>query len=131
MAEYEYFQDLWPPNKVSLFEGDETLCGYAEHFLGWAEKLVANVTANPNSVAVNQAYLQLLHKYHEWRVTVPKNHRNRMNESGHTCIFHIFEGAYQALRAVELSLTPPLLYIPEPTSPREVIYTPLILGEED
>ncbi len=131
MADYEYFEDLWPPNQGSMFEGDDSLCAFAEHFLEWAEDLAAEATDGSDQVAVNQAKVQLLDRYFEWRATVPKTHRNRVSESGHTCIFHVFEGTYYVLRAVELSLTPPLLFIPEPPPPTEMIYTPLILGEEE
>jgi ribosome-associated toxin RatA of RatAB toxin-antitoxin module len=130
MAEYEYFESLWPLDKDSLFEGVEGLCDYAEAFLEWAEEVVADATTDSNLVAVNQAKVRLIDKYFEWRATVPKTHRNRVNDSGHACIFHVFEKTYQVLRATELSLRPPPLYIPEPPRSKEVIYTPLILGEE-
>ena len=118
-----------PP--VSLLEGYR-LCPYARSFLEWAEELVTQAMSKRDTVGVNQAKLRLLDKYFDWRTEVPQAHRNRTGSyNGHVCIFHVFEEAYRVLRVAELSLTPSPLYIPAPRPPREVIYTPLILGERD
>lgn len=130
MGKYEYFSRLWPENQESLFDGDESLCDHAEDFSAWAEDLVAKVKTEPDQVAVNQAKVQLIDRYFDWRSTVPKSHRNRISETGHTCIFHVFEKTYQALRAIELSLKTTPLVIPETSPAKATIYQPLILGEE-
>jgi hypothetical protein len=83
---------------------------------------VASIAQRSNDkgiVAVNQAYVRLITKYFDWRSAVPKAHRNRIGETGHTCIFHVFERAYHQLRVIELTVTSqPLLFLPpEPPPP--------------
>jgi len=113
------FDTLW--NRFDDFELPEqqnTLCAYAHQFSQWVSALLTDATTKPNLVTINQAKLQLLDKYFEWRAYVPKPHRERTGgRSGHTCIFHVFVDAYQTLKVTELSLTPPLLFLPEPAPP--------------
>ena len=63
-------------------------------------------------VSINQAKIQLVDKFFEWYRYVPRNHKLRMGSSGHTCIFQVFENGYQRLKVIELSITPPLLFLP-------------------
>jgi hypothetical protein len=96
------------------------ICAAAHQFQQWAEALCVGVarialqSSDDGVVAVNQAVVRLTTRYFEWRSAVPKAHRTHIAETGHTCIFHIFEHAYQQLRVIELSLTPPLLFLPPP-----------------
>src|SRR5687767_9305832 len=89
-------------------------CAYALRFKKWAEALCLSVGEAVRQdgagavVAVNQAKVLLVDKYFEWRAAAPKAHRNRTGE-GHTCLFHVMDETYRTLRAIELSLTPPLL----------------------
>jgi hypothetical protein len=98
-------------------------CAYAARFKQWTETLCASVGEAARygnakaAVAVNQAKVLLVDKYFEWRAAAPKAHRNRTGE-GHTCLFHVFDETYRTLRAIELSLTPPLLFLPPPPPPR-------------
>lgn len=122
-----------------LPQGQTTYCAYAAQFKRWSDALcttaatTAQAAGAEGAVAVNQAYVQLLTKYFDWRSAVPKSHRNRIGDLGHTCIFHVFAQAYQQLRTVELSLSPPLLFLPvapaEP--PPQPVYklTGIPLGE--
>ena len=93
------------------------ICAAAQQFQQWTETLCTSVVKAGRydnasaAVAVNQAKLLLLDKYFEWRAAVPKSHRNRTGE-GHTCLYHVFVETYQTLRVIELSLTPPLLFLP-------------------
>src|SRR6266542_3735140 len=103
------FDDLW--NK----EPTIPLCPFAESFSKWAEELVGRTLHMPSVVAINQAKILLLDKYFEWRSYVPRKHRVIVGQqSGHICIFQIFEQNYERLKLVELSLTPPMLFIPAP-----------------
>lgn len=107
------FETIW--NRIQEFEFPEPRpqqCVYALHFAEWTTQLTANVAQNPHIVFVNQAKIMLVDKYFEWRNSVPKSHRNRLGNNGHICIFQTFVDAYEQIRVVELSLTPPMLYLP-------------------
>jgi hypothetical protein len=68
-------------------------------------------------------------KYFEWRSTVPKSHKNRIGETtSHLCIFNVWLEGYKTLRAVELSLTPPLVLLP-PAPPAKSAKTTLSIAE--
>jgi hypothetical protein len=93
------------------------ICAPARQFQQWAEALCTSIYAEVQrdntrgAIAVNQGKVLLIDKLHEWRATAPKDHRNRVGR-GHTCLLDIFDQTYRALRAIELSLTPPLLFLP-------------------
>ncbi len=117
------FEDQWyrhqfelPPGAMDSVDGvpeRQTYCVYAIRFNTWAEELCVGATTNPSIVSINQAKVLLLDKYMQWRSFVPKRHR-AYTGSAHTCIFHVFEIAYDRLKVVELSLTPPMLFLPVP-----------------
>lgn len=98
------------------------LCVYAQKFSDWAEQLCGGVLQDPTIVGINQAKVQLLDKFFEWRTFAPKRHRTITaggvsGPTGHTCIFHVFVAAYERLKVVELSLTPPMLFLPPAPTP--------------
>jgi hypothetical protein len=97
-----------------LLETVEDCCEYAKHFHAWTKQVCEQASRSGDLVQLNQAKVRLLDRYFEWRVVVPKSHRNRTAEHGHLCVFHIFERAYQSLKIAELSLTGPLLFLPPP-----------------
>lgn len=112
------FEELW--NRAEEFElpdAEAEICIFARKFSEWTRELCASSTQSASLVAINQAKILLIDKYFEWRSVVPKAHRNRMSGGGHICIFQVFEQAYITLRAVELALTPPMLFIPPPPLP--------------
>lgn len=112
-------------------ETDDDYCAYARQFAQWAAELVAEATNYPDVVIINQTKVQLVDKYFEWRTYVPKAHRERTGgRAGHTCIFHVFAEAYDALKVAELALIPPLLFLPEPPPPPPQI-AGIFLGETD
>lgn len=86
------------------------LCRYAVQFKLWADTLCDKHTGA--IVDINQAKVLLLDKYYDWKQYVPKPHRKHTGDRGHTCIFHVFEATYKTLRLAELSLNPPLLFLP-------------------
>lgn len=106
-------------------------CNFAQGFFEWANELCANASERKSTVFVNQAKVLLLDKYFEWRAFVPKSHRNRIGGSGHICVFQVFAEAYERLKVLELSITPPMLFLP-PTlpapSPPQALPTPQIAG---
>lgn len=112
------FQEIW--NSIEDFELPEkgsNWCSYAVRFSEWAEEL-CDFADDPSVVSVNQAKVQLIDKYFEWYRYVAKSHRYRIGARGHTCIFQVFESSYERLKVIELSLTPPLLFVPlEPPPP--------------
>src|SRR5512139_544207 len=91
-------------------------CPYAQTFSEWVEELL-QVTLDPNIVTINQAKVQLVDKFFEWRRFVPRSHRRHLGETGHICVYQVFVSAYERLKVVELSLTPPMLFIPPPPLP--------------
>jgi hypothetical protein len=120
------FETIW--NSVDDFVVPrETMkwCPYARKFAEWSASLIS-VSQEPSLVEVNQAKVLLLDKYFEWRSHVPKSHRNRVGPGGHRCIYHVFEQTYEKLKVIELSLTPPLLFLPPPPPPPPP--TPQIAG---
>jgi hypothetical protein len=120
------FSDIWRGVEEFEFKRPEEQpdwCVFAFAFSDWIERLNQEiVTDDPTVVAVNQAKVLLIDKYFEWRSIVPKNHRNRIGEVGHTCIFHVFEQGYERLRAIELALMPPLLFSPPKPAPPPGLY---------
>lgn len=109
------FEVLWnrESNLFDLLQEPER-CVFAQRLFDWSSELVASVSNNASIVFVNQAKVLLLDKYFEWRSFVPKSHRNRLGAIGHSCIFQVFCEAYESLKVVELSLTPPMLFLPQP-----------------
>lgn len=129
-AQKPLFDTIW--TRFGDFEFAEepvNFCCYAEEFAEWANGLVATVAQEPSVVSVNQAKLLLQDKWHDWRSIVPKRHRDRLSPKGHTCIFQVYVLAYSQLRVVELSLTPPLLFLPPPP-PQPPEIAGIFLGEE-
>jgi hypothetical protein len=127
------FEQLWHRHDDFEFsEPGPDYCPYAEQFHGWAEALWRTATQRATVVSINQAKVLLLDKYFEWRAAVPKAHRNHLSSStGHTCIFYVFEEAYERLKVVELSLAPPMLFLPEPPPPPPQIAGIFIGNVED
>jgi len=117
----EYFKYIW--NGVTNFEipdQAENICPYAAAFLNWADRMLESLN-NPDVVSINQAKIQLTDKFFEWHSYVPRAHQLRLGVHGHTCIFQVFDKTYEKLHIIELSITPPLIFIPisPPTPPPE------------
>ena len=113
------FGDQWNCDDIGIGDAFSQLpesriwhCVYAQRFAEWSNGLITSVAQEPDAVGVNQAKLLLQDKWHDWRSLVPKAHRNQFSSRGHTCIFQVYEKAYIQLRRIELSLTPPLLFLP-------------------
>jgi hypothetical protein len=119
----ERFHNIWRQiSDIELPEPVENKCFYAHGFTTWVEQLI-NGLSTPSAVSINQAKVLLLDKYFEWHRYVPNEHRLRLGQRGHICIFQVFEAAYDHLKVIELSLTPPLLFLPNneqiiPPTPR-------------
>jgi hypothetical protein len=105
------------------------LCPYALAFAEFADRLCEPEIEGPSIVGVNQAILQLTKKYFEWFNKVPKRHQYHLSENGHTCIFQVFVEAYEKLSMIELTISPPKLYIPpKPPPPAPPPPPPKIAG---
>jgi len=130
------FNTLWDRNNDFELQEPVNLCRHARAFSDWADwaTQVLGLNNNPNIVAVNQAKVLLVDKYFEWYSVVPKRHRHRLGNRGHTCIFQVFLQVYQQLKALELSLTPPMLFLPSPPPPPPQIagiFIGEVIGEEE
>jgi hypothetical protein len=103
-------------------------CAYAQIFHRWCGELLSQfVDSGPTPVRLAQAKVLLQDRYFGLRASVPKSHRNRMGGHGHICIFQVYEQAYQKIRLVELTLTPPQVVVPTPPPP-QAAPKPALLG---
>ena len=125
------FFSIWngiPGLEIPESNDDETICVYALGFLNWTENLMKSFE-KPDIIRINQAKILLMDKFFDWQRFVPQSHRQRLGVHGHTCIFQILEKAYERLRIMELSLTPPIYFLPEnPIKPPN--FLGLVLGED-
>jgi hypothetical protein len=132
-----FFESLWT-EPMTAEEEQPSLCRFSVPFQQWAETLITPVLQRPTHVGINQAKILLLDKYFEWRNVAPRAHRDKVNTAGHTCLWHVFEAAYNRLKEAELSLTPPMLFVPPPppalpppTQPSRPQITGIFLGVEE
>ena len=124
----ESFYSVW--NQIEGLEiaepADHTICVYAASFQRWVDEL-AKMMEKPTVVFINQTKIMLSDKYFDWERLVPQSHRQRLGVHGHTCIYQVYKKAYEQLRVIELSLTPPQLCIPSKPEPYNV--NAIALGE--
>lgn len=116
------FLSIWNSiGKLDIPEPEEdTICIFALRFQEWVDRLL-RVLENPEVVLINQAKVLLTDKFFDWQRFVPQSHRQRLGIHGHTCVFQVFEDAYEKLRFVELNLTPPMLFLPhDPPKPHNI-----------
>jgi hypothetical protein len=88
-------------------------CEYAQAFAVYAQEVCQVALQNATHVTLNQALLQLTKKYWEYYYVVPKRH----GKPSHPCIHAVFQQYSEVLRAKELQLQPPMLFIPPPAAP--------------
>ncbi|MBN1813646.1 MAG: hypothetical protein JXA14_17535 [Anaerolineae bacterium] len=110
------FGTIWARFGDLELSGDPGLlsCRFAESYDGWASGVLAKVQQKRDVVTVNQAKLLLADKYFQYFQTVPQSHRYHLSPRGHRCVFQAFLEAYKQLKAFELSITPPMIFIPPP-----------------
>lgn len=112
MEEDQQFSSLWSQARgIEVVEEKKKVCSYAKEFSKWVDQLLSEEIQYSN-VSINQAKIQLVDKFFEWYRYVPRSHKLRMGSRGHTCIFQVFENGYQRLKVIELTITPPLLFLP-------------------
>lgn len=134
MARDHWFDDRWDQYTNAEFlkreqEEDNDHCSYARKFSEWIATLPTITTRRPDIITINQDMVQLLNKFFEWYAYVPKSHREKAGRRcGHTCIFQVFVDAYHTLKVAELSLTPPLLFLPKEPPPPPPASPPHIAG---
>src|SRR5687767_12188371 len=92
-------------------------CAHARQFSEWAHALLARLLAGADRAALDRTKVLLVDRYFEWRAHVPAQHRNRLGQTGHPCIFQVFADAYQQLKVAELALTPPAAVVPPRATP--------------
>lgn len=105
-------------------EEPDAHCSYACVFQEWTEELASQLLVQATIVSINQAKVLLLDQYQKWRDSVPKAHQSYTGNR-HICIFHVFDDFYKRLRMAELSLQPPMLFLPEPPTPASLDTRPL------
>mgnify|MGYP001145119920 CR=1 FL=1 len=106
-------------NTFAFSEKAEELvsCRYAEQFSRYVEEQYQAAAQNPSHIALNQALLQVCKKYWEWFYVIPKSHRHVVDGRKHRCVHLVFREAYEKLKALEMMLQPPILYLPPPPPP--------------
>ncbi len=108
-------------------ESQANYCAYAQVFQRWADGMLEEyVRANPTPIRLAQAKVLLIDRFFEWRASVPKSHRNRIGENGHVCLFQVFDQVFQQIKLAQLTVTPPLLFLPP--SPPQPLLQSTILG---
>jgi hypothetical protein len=136
MSYEESFFSLW--NRIEGLEipepVDHTICAFALSFQRWIDVLF-KMLENPTLVGINQEKILLTDKYFDWERLVPQSHRQRLGTHGHTCVYQVYKSAYEQLRVVEISMTPPLLFLPQipimqPNPPQPPNFLGLVLGED-
>ena len=128
--------DAWKRHDGFTFHPSEegvVTCTFAEQFARQTEEQYQLAARDTNHVSINQALLQVCKKYWEWFYAVPKSHRLRVDSRGHRCIHAVFRETYDRLKALELTLAPPMLFLPPPppppTSPAIETFAGITLGE--
>lgn len=124
------FDAIWSRfDDFDLSEDSVSYCRYARAFSDWVSQTL-DIGGGLDIVAVNQAKVLLVDKYFEYFNVVGKQHRYHLSPKGHFCIFHVFLKSYQQLKALELSLTPPLLFLPRrPPPPAQI--AGIFIGDEE
>lgn len=102
---------------LPVADEDANLCIYAQRFAAQAEEICQRAVRERSHIAINQALLQVTRRYWEWFAVVPKSHRTCVEARAHRCIHATFQQTYQLLKALELSIEPPLLFLPAPPPP--------------
>lgn len=129
MARYNSLWESRPP--IEFSKPSRALCKFAEQFSTWAEKLYEAVEQDPSVVFINQAKVLLIDQYFAYYTSVSRSHQDHIgNRNGHKCIYQVFRETYFQLRTIELSLTPPMLFLPEPQQQPPPVQIPgLFIGE--
>lgn len=124
------FEEIWSRfDDFEFAEESVKYCRFAQAFSDWVDRAL-DIDGNLDIVAVNQAKVLLVDKYFEFFNVVGKGHRYHFSPRGHFCIFHVFLKTYQELKALELSLTPPLLFLPRRPPPPPQI-AGIFIGDEE
>ena len=121
------FEQIWQSTtdfEFILPEPEPNWCSYARAFAQWSDQLRQATETDPqiDVLAVNRAMLILTRQYFKWRNAVPKLHRDCLGSSSHVCVYTVFVQTHERLQALELTLTPPLLFKPVSSPP------PLVAG---
>lgn len=118
IEEYEFFtlfaEDTAEVKTNKRVRRPREECVYKQQFEICVQDECQQAIDYPTHISINQAYLLLFKKYMEWKVAVPKNHRNHVGERGHLCIWHALENLYLQLKRAELMLVPQMLFLPQP-----------------
>ena len=109
------FSEMW--HRHDDFASDEPepdLCQPAAELAEWVENLIREVNERSTEAAVHVGKLLLQDRYWAFYNTASKVHKNHIGtRAGHTCIFQVYQAAYNTLHTLELSLTPPRLADPQ------------------
>ena len=118
---------------IPAADGADQPCSYAQAFAQQVAELCQVAFRDPSHVSINQALLQVCKKYWEWYYVVPKRHRHHVAGRQHRCIHAEFRYASEQLKRLELSLAPPMLFLPLPPPPPpprvEETFAGITLGE--
>ncbi len=116
------FEGIWndPPFVVSVSaDPSSDACVFAVQLQAWIDATFERSLDALDLVSINHSKLFLLDRFFQFRASLPRRHRpSSGGRNGHTCIFEVFEAAYNHLRVLELSLAPPPIVTVRPRKPQ-------------
>jgi hypothetical protein len=124
------FQQIWSQHRAFKFDERSKLrwCApEAELYQAWAEDMLSQVQGEPSALVINQALLDLTHKWADWRALVAKAHRDHASSAAGLCLAGVFWTFYERLRQLSLNrqfapITPevvPAYVPPRPPKPSD------------
>ncbi len=102
----EHIDEVWRTFFHPVPDPKREPCAVAATFAAWTVRVIAQEHAKGTEESTNRALLQLQMRFWECYRELPSKHKRRISKPDHTCIFQVYEEAYEALRAVQLSLLP-------------------------
>lgn len=126
--------------EIEVDFNEPKLCDGAKEFSAWVDDWLFPkiVTGEPDVVTINQAKIVLTDHYRTFRNKAKKSCRQHCSDRGHFCLYHVWDRAYERLKALELRVAKPVISKPpKPKKPPPPKPDPraqiggIILGLED
>ncbi len=106
-------------------------CPHAASLTAWCNELLHVAFQDASQESVLRAKIELQDKYHEYRSFVGKDHRDRITERGHRCIWHVYLECYRQLRTYEIRSFNTTLKSSGPEQPDFIPLGEVIDGDAD
>lgn len=112
----EEFEAIWSSHTIDDIPNPKAPCQYANEFQGWASSQVEQAQYSPTQFLINEKMVIITKKYREYMRHIPEDHHILAKETGHKCVYAVWDKCCKTLEEAELKLTPQLP--PRPTTPR-------------